>query len=209
MPAVTPRQVRAWTLASASFGLGLAGHLEAGGHATSPAAIALAAGWCALSGWSYSRRRLSGPRIGLVLLGNQVIMHLTLAIGSSMSMTAVSTATDCGGAHSGNEPSVVTTGNEGRDAATSSMELLPSGWMLVAHLLATALAAGAIVAVEVLVLGLTALAHWLDRVTRVATRDPLLIAPQAGMTTGRLPSWTSRPIGARPGRGPPSRSLHR
>lgn len=199
MPGVTSRQARALTLATASFGLGLAGHLEAGGHAGSGAGLAFAAGWCALSGWSYSRNRLSGGRVGGVLLANQVVLHLALAIGSASAMTPVMSA-DCG--HGDGAMTMDTVAGPGSPAATMSM--IPSGWMLLAHLLSTVLAAGAILAVQAACLGLVTLGRRFDRVVAVADRRPLLLLrPRLAPITVRARRWAGRHPGARPGRGPP------
>lgn len=200
----TTRHVRPVALASASFGLGLVGHLEAGGHATSPLAMVFAAGFCALSGWSYSRRRLSAPGLVAVLLANQVIMHLSLAIGSGMGTPGtVSADDDCLTGHTRQSVSVATVGTGPHDAAATAMHLIPDGWMILAHLVATLLTAGVLLAVQTLCLGLSVLAGWLARAVRVAFRAPLLLARGGGTVWAALPSWTSRSIGARPGRGPP------
>ena len=205
MPGVTSRQARALTLATASFGLGLAGHLEAGGHATPGAGLAFAAGWCALSGWSYSRNRLSGGRVGGVLLANQVVLHLALAIGSASAMRPVMNG-DCG---HGGDGAMTMDVVAGTGASAAPMAMMPSGWMLLAHLLSTVLAAGAILAVQAVCLGLVTLGHRFDRVVAVATRPPLLLRrrrPCAPVMT-RLRGWTDRHPGARPGRGPPALHL--
>jgi hypothetical protein len=207
----TTRQVRAVALASASFGLGLAGHLQAGGHATSPIGLALAAGFCALSGWSYSRRSLSGPGLVAVLLGNQVVMHFALAMSSTMSsadMTAMSGDRMTG--HTGQSMSA-DTGQSMSSAAASAdtgpaamtMQLVPGGWMILAHLAATLLTAGVLLAVQTLCLGFTVLARWLARVIRAAFGTPLVLTHSGGAAWAAPRSWTSRSIGARPGRGPP------
>jgi hypothetical protein len=203
VPAVTTRHARALTLATASFGLGLTGHLEAGGHATSWAGLGFAAGWCALSGWSYSRTRLSGRRAGGVLLANQVVMHLALAISSASAMTSA-ISTDCG-----QTAGVMTMDPVVRmNSPAAAMQMVPSGWMLLAHLLATVLAAGAIVLVQAVCLGLVTLAHRFDRVVAVATRPPLLLRRRPCMPVMvRLRGWIDRHPGARPGRGPPALHL--
>lgn len=203
---VSPRQARAVALASASFGLGVLGHLEAGGHAGSPLELALAAGYCALSGWSYSRRRLSGLGVSGVLLGNQVVLHLSLAIGSSRGLpTGIVTVTDCADGHGGLGRSLVTASHA--TASHAGMGLIPSGWMILAHLVATLLTVGVLVAVEGLCLGLTLLGLWLARVFRVAMGPPLLLRRPPGIIAVGLPPWRSRHVGARPGRGPPRRLL--
>lgn len=203
MPGVTSRQARALTLATASFGLGLAAHLEAGGHAGSGVGLAFGAGWCALSGWSYSRGRLSGGRVGGVLLANQVVLHLALAMGSASAMTPVMSA-DCG--HGDGVMTMDAVAGTGSPAA--AMQMLPSGWMLLAHLLSTVFAAGAILAVQAACLGLVALGRRFDRVAAVADRPPLLLLrlSRAPIAT-RLRRWAGRHPGARPGRGPPALHL--
>jgi hypothetical protein len=202
VPGVTSRQARALTLATASFGLGLAGHLEAGGHAGSGVGLAFGAGWCALSGWSYSRGRLSGGRVGGVLLANQVVLHLALAIGSASAMTPVM-STDCG--HDG---AMTMDAVAGTGSPAAAMQMLPSGWMLLAHLLSTLLAAGAILAVQAACLGLVALGRRFDRVTAVADRPPLLLRrPPRAPIAARPRCWAGRHPGARPGRGPPTLHL--
>jgi hypothetical protein len=194
-------------LASASFGLGVLGHLEAGGHAGSPLELALAAGYCALSGLSYSKRQLSGLGVTGVLLGNQVILHLALAIGSSRgSVTGIVTVTDCADGHGGLSRSLVTASHATADHATAGhaeMGLIPSGWMVLAHLVATLLTVGVLVVVEGLCLGLTLLGHWLARVLRVALGPPLLLRRPQGTVAVGIPPWRSRHVGAHLGRGPP------
>jgi hypothetical protein len=194
--------MRALALATASFGLGLAGHLEAGGHATSRTGLAFAAGWCALSGWSYSRSRLSGGRVGGVLLANQVVLHLALAMGSASSLTSI-VNTDCG--HAGGTMTMSMDAAAGTGSPAAAMQMLPLGWMLLAHLLATVFAAGAILAVQAVCLGLGTLAHRFDRVVAAATRQPLLLRrpPGVPIMVG-LRGWTGRHPGVRPGRGPPA-----
>lgn len=203
MSGVTTRHARALALALASFGLGLAGHLEAGGHATSGVGLAFAAGWCALSGWSYSRSRLSGGQVGGVLLANQVVMHLALAIGSASAMTSVVNA-DCSQADGVMTMAPIA----GTGSPAAAMQMLPSGWMLLAHLLATVFAAGAIVLVEAVCLGLVTLARRFDRIVAVAGRPPLLLRRRPlPPITARLRGWGGRHPGARPGRGPPALHL--
>lgn len=212
MPSVATRHLRAVTLAFASFAIGLGGHLQAGGHATSVPATAFAAGWCAVSGWSYSRRRLSGPGVAAVLLINQIVIHLALAIGSAMDMATVSA--ECHGGYSGYQQAVTMTteiAGPGADTdhgdAAMAMSVLPDGWMILAHVLATLVTVAAIVAVEALCAGLAALANWLTRMLRPTACAPLVLTPPSTQVVVTLLAWTSRPTGARPGRGPPGAAV--
>lgn len=185
-PAVRTRHVRALTLASASFGLGLAGHLEAAGHSGTTGSLLFGAAFCALSGWSWSWRRLSAPAVAGVLLANQAVMHVAMVLGTSPThSTSAAMDGDCGMAES-----------------SPARSLVPGGWMILAHLVATALAAAIIVATEALWLGACALARWIARVIRVVLRTPLI--PQRVHTVSvAVPHWTTRVVGACPGRGPP------
>lgn len=207
MPAAaTTRQVRAVALAVASFGLGVGGHLQAGGHATAPVAFALAAGFCALSGWSYSRRRLSAAGLVTVLLGNQVIIHLTLTLGAPMHSLRAASTGDCvsmSGMAGGPTPAAPVD----TSAATMAMPLVPDRWMILAHLVATVLTAGVLLAVQTLCTGLAAVSRWLARVLRVALGTPLPFPATVRAGWAYLPTWTSRAVGCRPGRGPPTPAL--
>jgi hypothetical protein len=191
--AVQARHVRALALASASFGLGLAGHVQAGGHSGSSGALAFGAAFCALTAWSYAWRRLSGPAVAALLLANQLVMHAALALSPSTADRGPAAAGSCHDA-----PAAA-----GRAAEHATASLLPSGWMLCAHVVASVLAAVVIVAVEAVWLGVVALAAWIARVARVAFAAPPLPLPFRAVVRAATPSWTSRPVGARPGRGPP------
>jgi hypothetical protein len=187
-PAVRARHVRALTLASASFGLGLAGHLEAGGHSGSTRSLLFGAAFCALSGWLWSWRRLPARAVAGVLLANQAVMHVAMVLGTSP-MPAAPTdpmQADCGMAPD-----------------SPAMSLIPGGWMILAHLVATVLAAATIVATEALWLGLTALARWIERVFRVVLLAPFLPLRLRGTLSIAVPHWATRVVGACPGRGPP------
>jgi hypothetical protein len=180
VPAVPARRLRAAALAGASFTLGLLGHRQAGGHSLTTGALVFAAGFCVLSGLAYSRRRLSGPAVAAILLGNQVVVHVGLALGA-------------GSAHAGHASS----------AASAGSGLLPSGGMILAHLVATTLTAAAIVLVEASYLACVALLTWFLRAVRLVPRGVLAVRRLSCPTAYRAPLWHSRPVGSVPGRGPP------
>lgn len=170
------RQLRAAVLAAASFALGLTGHQQAGnGHAIPTETLIFAAAYCVLAGLAYSRRRLSGPAVGLVLLGNQVVLHVALTLGAGT-----------GAAHAGHLAGLV-----------------PSPLMILSHIVATVLTAATIVVVEGSYLVCTALLNRLGRIFRLA--PVLVVASQrARCGTGyRHLLWRSRHPGCVPGRGPP------
>lgn len=179
--AASARQLRAAVLAAASFALGLAGHQRGGGHAVATGTLLFAAAYCVLAGLAYSRRRLSGPAVGAILLGNQVVLHVGLTLGAG------STAGSTAGPHTGHV--------EG---------LVPGPWMILSHLVATALTAATIVVVEGSYLVCTALLNRIGRAFRLFPN--LVVVPlraRCGMAYCHL-FWRSRHPGCVPGRGPPS-----
>jgi hypothetical protein len=168
-------------LAGASFFLGLAGHQQSADHSITTAAIVLAAGFSVLSGLAYSRSRLSGPAVAAVLLGNQIVLHVGLTLGSAA--TSASDASHGGHGVSG---------------------LVPSPLMILAHLVATILTAVVIVVVEASYLACVALLAWFNRLIRLAPHTPPALRRAVCIAAFRHPLWHSRPPGAVPGRGPPA-----
>src|SRR5512135_3209087 len=126
--AVSARRIRAAVLAGASLLLGLIGHYQAGGHSLTATAMLLATGFCVLSALAYSRRRLSGPAVAGLLLGNQLVLHVGLTLGATGAAAS-------GSSHPGH-------------VAADHAGLVPSVGMILAHLVATVLTAVTIVVVE-------------------------------------------------------------
>jgi hypothetical protein len=182
--AVRTRHVRAAAVAGTSFGLGLVGHLAGGGHTGSTGSLLFGAAFCALSGWSCSWRRLPAVAVAGVLLANQTVMHVAMFLGTSSAGQAM--GPDCAMA-------------DGSD----TMTIIPSGWMLAAHLVASVLAAALIVTTEAVWLGLSALARWIARVVRTVLLALPTPSRRSGTVRAAVPHWTTRAVGARPGRGPP------
>lgn len=200
LDAAPTRPARAVAMASASFGLGTAGHVLAGGHATSPAGLLVAGGFCALAGAGYSRRRRSGPATTALLLANQLVLHVGLAWSSSAAAMGPLGDPSC---HERAPLGAVPGGH----LHAAAMPVLPDGWMLLAHLLATLLTVAILVVVEASYLACVALVQWLLRLVLIALRQPLIRYPSSCPPAYRLPTWRSRPIVTRSGRGPPALHL--